>query len=190
MSLHSGFARPTSQTSSDTMEHVLRADASLVGRGLFELVKKVRGEEDLPDEPLRARFTKDVALDTLNREEIGERLQRLTGEDPETILEMAGLPPKEQASIVRLAHFTILTANSTMDAQPVRQDQAAKDAAQAAVTLVEDAPPAPTPSGTPGEAPRRNPRQRGAAQGAPPTTPEAKPRRLQLGVGQRRGRPR
>ncbi|KAI8517525.1 hypothetical protein Bbelb_035420 [Branchiostoma belcheri] len=134
-------------------------------------LKKVRGEEDLPDEPLRARFTKDVALHTLNREEIGERLQRLTGEDPETTLEMAGLPPKEQASIVRLAHFAILTANSTMDAQPVRQDQAAKDAAQAAVTLVEDAPPAPTPSDTqkkrPAAPPDNGPRPKGPRQQQP-----------------------
>ncbi|CAH1264241.1 NUDT14 [Branchiostoma lanceolatum] len=65
-----------------------------------------------------------------------ENLRRLTGEDPETLLELASLDPKDQASAIRLAHVAIILANNTLVAQPIRQDRASLATAKAAVDLV------------------------------------------------------
>ncbi|XP_035679910.1 ribosome-binding protein 1-like [Branchiostoma floridae] len=53
---------------------------------------------------------------------------------------MAGMDPKPEASMRKLAHCAILAANNITAAQPIKQDKAIRDAAQAAVGLVEDDP--------------------------------------------------
>eukprot|EP00058_Branchiostoma_floridae_P012280 XP_002597768.1 hypothetical protein BRAFLDRAFT_77329 [Branchiostoma floridae] len=50
------------------------------------------------------------------------------------------MDPKPEASMRKLAHCAILAANNITAAQPIKQDKAIRDAAQAAVGLVEDDP--------------------------------------------------
>ncbi|CAH1242535.1 Hypp6810 [Branchiostoma lanceolatum] len=115
---------------------ILRTDATLVGHRLTPILSKVKGGEPLPPEDLRARFEADKALTALNRDDITTHLKELTAEDPDTLLQLANLDHKDHEVLVRFAHFVITAANETMDAQPIRQTEASKVAAQVAADLI------------------------------------------------------
>ncbi|CAH1242469.1 Hypp6741 [Branchiostoma lanceolatum] len=115
---------------------ILRTDATLVGHRLTPILSKVKGGEPLPPEDLRARFEADKALTALNRDDIITRLKEITAEDPDTLLQLVNLDHKDHEVLVRFAHFVILAANETMDAQPIHQTEASKAAAQLAADLI------------------------------------------------------
>ncbi|CAH1242411.1 Hypp6674 [Branchiostoma lanceolatum] len=100
---HSGFARPNERAIMATPTTTLGADATFGGHNIVALIKEVRAATELPPEDQRARFIDSVALHQHHREEPFEHLRRLTGEDPATLLEMAGLDPTDHPSTVRLA---------------------------------------------------------------------------------------
>ncbi|XP_019632623.1 PREDICTED: uncharacterized protein LOC109476175 [Branchiostoma belcheri] len=126
----------------------LRTDASLVGHRLTPVLRRCKGDEALPSEEHRARFEPGTALAAYSRDDLETRVKELTASDPEELLDLAGLNPKEQSSLVRLAHFLILAANETMAAQPVDQTKTGRIAAQAAVGLLHEKPDAESGSNT------------------------------------------
>jgi len=93
----------------------------------------LRGDATLPPEDEIARLVEDTALHAHNNNDLFHRLRQLIGEDPEELLEMAGLGVKAQASAIRLAHFAILAAIETLAAQPVQRDEHSWEAARVAV---------------------------------------------------------
>ncbi|XP_035665781.1 uncharacterized protein LOC118409020 [Branchiostoma floridae] len=119
---------------------VLRADATLVNRSILPLLRELRKPDGPPEEDQLARFEAETPLSAYNAGEIAARIGALTGEPPEDLMEMAGMDPKAEASMRKLAHCAILAANNITAAQPIKQDKASRDAAQAAVGLVEDDP--------------------------------------------------
>eukprot|EP00058_Branchiostoma_floridae_P026218 XP_002611708.1 hypothetical protein BRAFLDRAFT_117076 [Branchiostoma floridae] len=119
---------------------VLRADATLVNRSILPLLRELRKPDGPPEEDQLARFEAETPLSAYNAGEIAARIGALTGEPPEELMEMAGMDPKAEASMRKLAHCAILAANNITAAQPIKQDKASRDAAQAAVGLVEDDP--------------------------------------------------
>eukprot|EP00058_Branchiostoma_floridae_P022010 XP_002607500.1 hypothetical protein BRAFLDRAFT_69931 [Branchiostoma floridae] len=118
---------------------VLRADATLVNRSILPLLRELRKPDGPPEEDQLARFEAETPLSAYNAEEISERI---AGEAPEDLMEMAGMDPKPEASMRKLAysHCAILAANNITAAQPIKQDKDSRDATQAAVGLVEDDP--------------------------------------------------
>eukprot|EP00058_Branchiostoma_floridae_P027235 XP_002612726.1 hypothetical protein BRAFLDRAFT_97295 [Branchiostoma floridae] len=117
-----------------------RADATLVNRSILPILRELRKPDGPPEEDQLARFEAETPLSAYNAEEISERIGALPGEAPEDLMEMAGMDPKPEASMRKLAHCAILAANNITAAQPIKQDKASRDAAQAAVGLVEDDP--------------------------------------------------
>ncbi|XP_035664360.1 uncharacterized protein LOC118407892 [Branchiostoma floridae] len=117
---------------------VLRGDVTLVNHNLMEVFKAVMSEAPLPDDDQLARFDPEVPLRSMSGDELKKRLSELTGEDAELLLAMTGKDVKAQETIVRLAHFTILAANSSAAAtQKITASPAGKTAAQAVANMLE-----------------------------------------------------
>ncbi|XP_078604033.1 uncharacterized protein LOC144877848 [Branchiostoma floridae x Branchiostoma japonicum] len=121
-----------------TTAPVLRGDATLVGQNIMEVLKTVMGDTALPEDALLARFQEDVPLKNHNTDDLMERLEALTGEPTNMLLAMTGLDPKAHTTILRLAHFLIVSANeTTAPRQPIRASKAVKSAAQAVSNLLQ-----------------------------------------------------
>ncbi|XP_078615981.1 uncharacterized protein LOC144884497 [Branchiostoma floridae x Branchiostoma japonicum] len=148
---------------------VLRTDATLVGTRLTPTLARVKGDEPLPSEELCARFESDKKLIEYNDKDLIQRLKSLTADDPEALLQLAGLDHKSQDMLIRLAHFAILAANDTTSAQPINDTEAAKTAAQAAVALLKQ-----KPDDSPSDAKRRAPAASDAGPQNPPPKKKAK----------------
>ncbi|KAI8503615.1 hypothetical protein Bbelb_185860 [Branchiostoma belcheri] len=73
--------------------------------------RRIETSVPTPPDELLARFETDVPLRQYNADDIAKKVGTLTGESPELLIEMTGLPHKEEDTAVRVAHFSITAAN-------------------------------------------------------------------------------